>query len=148
MIQIYLNLILIRLIRDNDIDSPFVAIPKSTRQKSEDDLFYKIIDYMEENISQKLTIQKICRDNLIGRSLLQKLFKDHTGSGTIDSFTNMKINMAKQLICDNQMNFSEIAEKLGYSSIHYFSRQFKNMTGMTPTEYQESIFSSTEKPAK
>ncbi len=148
MIQIYLKLLLIRLIRDNDSDSPLVAIPKSPRQISEDDLFYKIIDYMEENISEKLTIQKICKDNLIGRSLLQKLFKEHTSCGTIDYFTNMKIIMAKQLIRENKINFSQIAEKLGYSSIHYFSRQFKNITGTTLTEYQESIISSTEKPAK
>ena len=56
--------------------------------------------------------------------------------------------MARLLIRENKLNFSQIAEKLGYGSIHYFSRQFKNITGMTPTEYQESVNPSTEKPAK
>ena len=37
------------------------------------------------------------------------------------------------------MNFTQISEKLGYTSIHYFSRQFKKVTGMTPSEYASSI---------
>ncbi len=51
----------------------------------------------------------------------------------------MKIDAAKQLIRTEQMNFTQISEKLGYSSIHYFSRQFKKVTGMTPSEYASSI---------
>ena len=37
------------------------------------------------------------------------------------------------------MNFTQIAEHLGYTSIHYFSRQFKKVVGMTPSEYASSI---------
>ena len=51
----------------------------------------------------------------------------------------MKINAAKQLIRTNKMNFTQISEQLGYTSIHYFSRQFKKVTGMTPSEYASSI---------
>jgi len=51
----------------------------------------------------------------------------------------MKIEAAKELIRTGQMNFTQISEKLGYTSIHYFSRQFKKVTGMTPSEYASSI---------
>ena len=51
----------------------------------------------------------------------------------------MKVNAAKQLIRTNKMNFTQISEQLGYTSIHYFSRQFKKVTGMTPSEYASSI---------
>ena len=57
----------------------------------------------------------------------------------------MKIDMAKQLIRTEQMNFTQISEKLGYSSIHYFSRQFKKLTGMTPSEYASSIKAMAER---
>lgn len=146
LIQIYLQQLLIQLIRSNSIDNSLSSIPKSPRQRSEDEIFYKILAYMEENIDERLSIPQICKDNLIGRSLLQKLFKDHTSCGVIDYFSIMKINAAKQLIRGRQMNFSQIADKLGYNSIHYFSRQFKNITGMTPTEYQVSIKSISEPP--
>ena len=56
----------------------------------------------------------------------------------------LKINAAKELIRTNRMNFTQIAEHLGYASIHYFSRQFKKVTGMTPSEYASSIKAMAE----
>ena len=56
----------------------------------------------------------------------------------------MKIDTAKQMIRDNQLNFTQIADRLGYNSIHYFSRQFKKITGMTPSEYVSSIKALSE----
>ena len=44
------------------------------------------------------------------------------------------------------MNFTQISDFLGYSSIHYFSRQFKKLSGMTPTEYATSIKAISELP--
>lgn len=58
----------------------------------------------------------------------------------------MKIDFAKQLIRENDMNFTQISDFLGYSSIHYFSRQFKKLSGMTPTEYATSIKAISELP--
>ena len=143
LIQMYLQQFLIQLIRNHSADSAFASIPKSVRKQGEDELFYKIISYMEEHIDKHLTIQQICRDNLIGRSLLQQIFRDNTGYGIIDYFSLMKINAAKQLIRSRQMNFSQIAEHLGYNSIHYFSRQFKKLAGMTPSEYASSTKPNT-----
>lgn len=139
LIKMYLQQALIQLIRTYNVPSPKPALPKSTKQKSEDELFRKIIAYMEENISGQITIDQICRDNLVGRSILQKLFREHTNCGIIDYFSTMKINAAKQMIRNQQMNFTQIADNLGYNSIHYFSRQFKKITGMTPSEYASSI---------
>jgi len=64
----------------------------------------------------------------------------------IDFFSHMKINFARRLIRENDMNFTQISEFLGYSSIHYFSRQFKKLCGMTPTEYALSIKAISERP--
>lgn len=106
----------------------------------------KIIRYLEENIRECITIENICHDNLIGRSQLQKLFREEYNCGVIEFFIHMKINFAKQLIRENHMNFTQISEFLGYSSIHYFSRQFKKNCGMTPTEYSFSIKALSERP--
>ena len=55
---------------------------------------------------------------------------------------------SQQLIRENQMNFAQISEFLGYSSIHYFSRQFKKISGMTPTEYITSIKALSERESQ
>ena len=113
---------------------------------SGNDTYNRIVRYMEEHLGERMTIDRICRDNLVGRSQLQKLFRDTKGCGVIEFFSMMKIDTAKQMIRDNQLNFTQIADRLGYSSIHYFSRQFKQITTMTPSEYSTSIRLLSEKP--
>ena len=113
---------------------------------SGNDTYNRIVRYMEEHLGERMTIDRICRDNLVGRSQLQKLFRDTKGCGVIEFFSMMKIDTAKQMIRANQLNFTQIADRLGYSSIHYFSRQFKQITTMTPSEYATSIRLLSEKP--
>ena len=113
---------------------------------SGNDTYNRIVRYMEEHLGERMTIDRICRDNLVGRSQLQKLFRDIKGCGVIEFFSMMKIDTAKQMIRDNQLNFTRIADRLGYNSIHYFSRQFKQITSMTPSEYATSIRLLSEKP--
>lgn len=110
------------------------------------DSYHRIVSYMEEHISEQLTIDKICRDNLVGRSQLQNLFRDAQGCGVIEYFSLMKVDAAKEMIRDHHLNFTQISDKLGYTSIHYFSRQFKKLTTMTPSEYATSIKRLSEKP--
>ena len=113
--------------------------PKLTKSRSDAEIFNRVLNYLNQKICTQVTIEEICKDNMVGRSQLQKIFKSQTGLGIIEYFSNLKIETAKQLIRTNHMNFTQISEYLGYSSIHYFSRQFKKITGMTPSEYASSI---------
>ena len=145
LIRIYLEQLLISLYRrcsgiSGSLQKGSDQLPdKTIKENNDTELFNQITAYLSQNLSEHITIEKICRDNLIGRSQLQKLFQKKSGEGIIEYFSDMKIDMAKQLIRTEQMNFTQISEKLGYSSIHYFSRQFKKLTGMTPSEYASSI---------
>ena len=150
MIRLYLEHFLIHLIRR--YSNPIVLskkpqktdLPTTTKSKSDTEIFRRIVDYLESHLTARLTIDQICKDNLIGRSQLQKIFKDHCNLGIIEYFSMLKINAAKELIRTNQLNFTQIAEHLGYTSIHYFSRQFKKVAGMTPSEYASSIKAMAE----
>lgn len=107
--------------------------------------YNRIIRYMEEHINEQLTIETICKNTLVSRSRLQKMFAGFHGCGVMEFFTLMKIDTAKELIRSNQLNFTQISDRLGYTSIHYFSRQFKKVTHMTPSEYASSIRLLSEK---
>lgn len=140
LIHMYLEQFLISLYRRYSFGHVTeTALPKSTRLKNESDIFYHIIQYLEQHINVKVTIDKICADNMIGRTQLQKLFHEKSNLGIIEYFSHMKIDSAKQMIRNGNMNFTQISEQLGYTSIHYFSRQFKKLSGMTPSEYASSI---------
>ena len=143
---------LIRRYRNDAEPAPDPGYPpvpdKLTKENADDDMFSMITGYLAEHLSSRITIREICSDNLISRSRLQKLFHEKCGLGIIEYFSHMKIDAAKQLIRNEQMNFTQIAETLGYSSIHYFSRQFKMLTGMTPSEYASSIKAISERTVR
>lgn len=109
------------------------------RAHSQQEFVDRVRAYLEKNISRKLTLADICRDNLVGRSYLQKVFREKTGGGAMEYFGSMKIEKAQELIREGRHNFTEISALLGYTSIHYFSRHFKKVTGMTPSEYASSV---------
>lgn len=145
LICLYLTQILFSIIRRNTEPQFTISLRTFTDVKADSATYNKILFYLEEHIRESLTIEDICHDNLIGRSQLQKLFREQSHCGVIELFSQMKIEFAKQLIRENEMNFTQISEFLGYSSIHYFSRQFKKIAGMTPSEYASSIKALSEK---
>ena len=63
--------------------------------------------------------------------------------GAIDYFIKLKIDYAKKYIREGEYNMSQIASMLGYDNIHYFSKQFKIHTDMSPTEYAKTIKSKS-----
>ena len=111
----------------------------STKRNLEDGLFKEICSYLSDNIGKKISLDEIARNAGISKTALKQLFKKNTGSGVCDYFIKLKIDRAKTYIRENNYNFTQIAEMLGYNSIHYFSTQFKKAVNMSPTEYAASI---------
>ncbi|OUN84960.1 MULTISPECIES: helix-turn-helix domain-containing protein [Eubacteriales] len=138
VIGLSLETMLLDMVRRGD--NPVVAKPTSLiRERSQNEFLSRVQQYLENNIQRRLTLSDICRDNLVGRSYLQKVFREKTGGGAMEYFGNLKIQKAKEMIREGSHNFTEIAALLGYNSIHYFSRHFKKVTGMTPSEYASSV---------
>lgn len=144
LIRMYLESFLLNLIRRYSSSEQEIPLPVT---KSSTDIFNRVSDYMEDNLSTRLSIQTICRDNMIGRTQLQNVFQKEAGMGVIEYFSKMKIQNAKHMIRMGSLNFTQISEQLGYTSIHYFSRQFKKLTGMTPSEYASSVKAMMDKNA-
>ena len=113
--------------------------PASYKLKNTEEILDLITNYLKQHIHEQITLEQICHDNLIGRTQLQKLMKEQFNTGAINYFHQLKIETAKQQIRSGRLNFTQISAGLGYQSVQYFSRQFKNLTGMTPTEYSSSI---------
>lgn len=141
LIKISLEAMLVYMIREGSVGiGRTQARPSSSiKEKTEQDIYRRIIGYLEDNIGNRLMLDDVCRDNIIGRSYLQKIFREKSGGGVMDYFGKLKIETSKQLIRQNANNFTEISQQLGYTSIHYFSRHFKKVTGMTPSEYSSSV---------
>lgn len=70
---------------------------------------------------------------------LSTLFSASQGISIEQYLIRQKIERAKELLMDGELNLSEIAYKLGYSSVQHLSSQFRKITGMTASSYRESL---------
>lgn len=144
LILIYLELFLITVARSHPEPNNYRTkihqkITSPERASSKSERITKITQYLEFHICEQLTLSDICEANSLSRSALQSLFHKEKGCGVMEYFNKMKIQRAKEIIRDGTMNFTEIAYFLSYSSLQYFSRQFKRITGMSPLEYSSSV---------
>lgn len=131
--------LLIRLIRrDGAVEHAPTPISTTTRT-DRDALFQSIHDYFLARLDQPLTLAQVCADNLVGNSRLQQLLRSYTGGGVMEYFGKLRIERAKAMVREGWGNFTEISAALGYQSVCYFSRHFKKVTGMTPSEYAASV---------
>lgn len=141
VIRNYLEILLISLIRNGDTREH--SHPKMTSHENrEQHLVEKVVFYMNEHMGDKLSIRYLCDQFAVSATKLKNAFKATTNMGVMEYYNQLKMNHAKTLIRGNQDNFTEIADTLGYS-VHQFSRKFKLMNGMTPTEYARSIKART-----
>ena len=81
-------------------------------------------------------MQVLCRKFYCSESYLSHLFKKHMHISIATYIYRAKIAKAKVLLAQNDTRISEIAEMLQYSDIHSFSRSFKRITGVSPSEYR------------
>ncbi len=97
-----------------------------------------VTDYMMRNIRKSLTVREICTDLGLSESSLKRLVRQTCGQSPLAYFTDLKIAQAEWLLLHSALNTTQIAEQLGFSSVHYFSRVFKQKTGQTPTELKKT----------
>ena len=98
-------------------------------------LAQSVIDYMQRHIGDKLSLSQICYRFHVGKSYLSQAFKAQTERSVMDYFIALKIERAKELLEEGKMNVTQVSESLGFSSVHHFTRSFKNHTGYSPSGY-------------
>lgn len=139
MLKLLLEQLLISLIRNNTGVKRDQRLSDDSRVKHEQLVVEQILDYMAENLHKNITLDEICDQVLFSRSYVKAVFKKLTGDSVIHHFTVMKIAAARRLISEKKYTFSEIADMLGFCSVHHFSRTFSRITRLSPREYARSI---------
>lgn len=132
MIQLYMEQLLIRLIRGNKRSV-------TTKNNTNPTLLPKICDYLESNIDKHLSFSDIQKEFNISASVIKRLFKDNLNCGIMEHFSRLKVDAAKQMIRENEFNFTEISERLGFNTPQYFTTVFRRISGMSPSEYEKSV---------
>jgi two-component system response regulator YesN len=96
------------------------------------------LSYIQQNYNHAISLTQLSEQLLITPNYLSRLFKEKTGNSFTDHVTQQRIEAAKNMLRSGQFKVYEVAEKIGYSDQQYFSKQFKKLTGVTPTQYANS----------
>lgn len=103
-----------------------------------------IVENIKKIIIRHVRIERDCPLNLsaclekhmdISYDTASRIFSANEGRTIEKYFIAQKIELVKELMSYNQMSVSEIADLTGYSSVSHLSRQFKEFTGLTPSQY-------------
>lgn len=146
LIKCYLEMFLIRLLRKQTMHARKPSLSSAAKERASDELARHIAKYLEDHSDTELSLDEICRVFMIGKTRLKELFKRATGCTVMGYAANARVERAKLMIRERTDNMTEIAEKLGFSSIHYFSKAFKKQTNMTPTEYARTVKARLARP--
>lgn len=98
-----------------------------------------VITYLKEHMGEDIKFSEIVKRAGLSSTGLKKVFKECTGMGVMQYYSYMKIEKSKVMLAEGEYNVTQTANLLGYESIHYFSRQFKKITGESPTRYINSL---------
>ena len=107
--------------------------------RSENEVVRRAQQYISENIRQKLSVPMVAEHVDVSASYLTVLFHKNLQISPGEYIRRVKLQESKRMIRENDLNFTEIAAALQYSTVHHFSRQFKEKFGITPTEYAKSV---------
>ena len=106
------------------------------QKKSPVGLIDKIVQYVESNYMNEITIADLAAVFNFDRTYLFKVFKSYTGYGIKDFITNTRINQAKILL-KNGYSVSNTAFAVGYKNEFHFSKIFKMKEGFSPNDYKK-----------
>ncbi len=102
------------------------------------DTFHHIVDYLDRHYREDLGISELATHFNMSPSYFAHFFKQYAQKSVIEYVNETRIMQAKNFLEKEDIPISEIALRVGFSDINYFSRKFKAVTGITPTEYKKN----------
>ncbi|WP_027085506.1 response regulator transcription factor [Cohnella panacarvi] len=121
----------------SDLKSPSLL---ENRQYSAEEVVKTVAEFIKNNYSRELSLEDIAKQFNINAPHLSKIFLKYTGESPSRYIMTLRMNEAKHLLSlKKELSVKEIGETVGYPDPFYFSRIFKQFTGMTPTEYKNRL---------
>ncbi len=99
----------------------------------------KAIDYINEHYSEPVTLNEVAEHTFVTTFYISRMFKKELGTSFIDYLNDIRIEKAKELLKDVKYKSYEVASLVGIPDPHYFSRLFKKHSGISPSEYRETL---------
>ncbi len=137
-----------RIILENALCSLLIRITRDHLEESDGDSCedfeirnkaQAVRRYLYENYRTRITLDSLCFLFRSNKTTICKQFREEYGMTVLEYLNSLRVKEAKRLLLEERFSVTEIADHLGFESIHYFTRFFKKSTGRSPTEYGRII---------
>lgn len=137
---IHINDIDESMLQDKTVSENNITEGKDNKNKSVNKiklkLFEDVKDFIKENITTELEQEKVAGNFGLSVYYFSRTFKEVTGINFSDYINKCRIDIAKELLSNGEMNVKEVCFKVGYNDPNYFSKVFKKYEGISPANYK------------
>lgn len=106
------------------------------REERNDDPAVLALRYFQEHYNQKIMLKELAQQLLVSQAHLCRVFTERYAMSPMQYLNDLRIRKTKELLVNTDLSITEIAEKAGFQSVHYFSRRFAAMENMSPLQYR------------
>ena len=117
----------------------FPSFPAPGGPRREDGPLAELGAYIDRHLDQELSLDVLCEVSRMNARQINGLFKKAYHLGTVEYIRSRRLKKARELLCFSQSSVTQIAERTGFKSVHYFSRVFKEHEGISPGEYKKRL---------
>lgn len=115
-----------------------IELSENVSHQKEDEFIIRLRKIILENMTDEdFGVSELCKKILMSRTQLHNKLKSLTGRSTSHFIRLVRIEKATELLRDSELNISQISLELGIDSLSYFSRIFREETGLSPNHYRE-----------
>jgi transcriptional regulator GlxA family with amidase domain len=109
---------------------------------AEDARLRRALEHMRERFAEPLTMGDCARAAGMSPTRFAHRFRDHTGYAPMEYLRRLRVERARQLLADPSLTVKEVAARVGYPDQYHFSRVFRSVDGLPPTQFREAALAS------
>lgn len=102
-------------------------------------LIHKAKEFIAAHCCEAISLEMVANNIYVSPVYLSRLFKEQTNQNFSDYVTQLRMQQAMELLKNPALKVYEVSEKVGYRSLKYFYKIFKQYIGVTPTEYRNRL---------
>jgi len=107
----------------------------------------RAVTFLQEHLTEKLSVEDLARVAGLSVSQFARLFREWTGYSPKEYQRRARVEKARRLLADANLSIKEIAAQCGFDDAHHFSTTFRQIDGLPPTVYRETVLATGKKRA-
>lgn len=100
-----------------------------------------ITKYMQDHLSEEVSLHILSEEFHLNSQYISQLFKNEIGVNFLTYLTNIRMEHAKKLLLSTSLSIAEVSEQSGYGDYRVFTKVFKKLEGITPSQYRRDFLS-------